>query len=141
MLNDKEKKTMRAYLAGKITGDSGYLDKFNQAEDMVKKTLNVEVINPACLRLPESCKWDDYMRITIEMLSMADAIVLLPDWRESPGACVEYGYALAQNKYILQYNEIIKRKILDEISPRKEDAPATSVMTQTDTAEKIPPPP
>lgn len=94
---------MILYIAGKITGDSNYLEKFAKAEKEILKIYNCETINPANLRLPKSCTWDDSMRITLQMLDLADGIILLPDWRESPGACMECGYALKAEKKIFHH--------------------------------------
>lgn len=91
---------MRIYIAGKITGDEDYGEKFAKAEDRLVEEMGYEVINPACLQLPDSCKWEDYMRLTLAMVDLSDAVYLLPDWKESPGACIEYGYALAKGKSI-----------------------------------------
>ena len=98
------------FISGKITGDENYIQKFNEAEEMIEKELGIEVINPACLRLPESCTWQDYMDLTLTMLDKAGAIILLPDWRDSPEACVEYGYSIAHEKKVLRYEHIIKPK-------------------------------
>ena len=95
---------MKIYIAGKVTGDPDYRDKFARAEKAVITGGN-EPINPARLNLPESCSWDDYMGLTLRMLDMADAIALLPDWRESPGACMEHGYALAKDMLVVRVTE------------------------------------
>lgn len=104
---------MRLFISGKISGDANYIEKFSKAEETIKKELHAEVINPACLRLPESCTWDDYMKITMELLSLADGVVLLPDWRKSPGACMECGYALATDKTILHYKDMVGADVPD----------------------------
>lgn len=95
---------MKIYIAGKITGDSNYREKFEKAENWALKE-GYEPINPARLNLPESCTWDECMSVTLKMLELADAIYLLLDWRESPGACTEYGYALAKDMIILKQTQ------------------------------------
>ncbi len=97
---------MRIYIAGKVTGDENYREKFNQAEKALA-SIGHEPINPACLQLPKSCSWKDYMSLTLRMLDLADAVCLLPDWKESRGACVEYGYAVAKDKIIVYAEEIL----------------------------------
>lgn len=97
---------MRIYIAGKVTGDENYQEKFDQAEKVLA-SIGHEPINPACLRLPKSCSWKDYMSLTLRMLDLADAVCLLPDWKESRGACVEYGYAVAKDKIIVYAEEIL----------------------------------
>ena len=80
---------MKIYIAGKITGDPNYKEKFNEAEAELKKIIPGSVIlNPAIL--PEGLEEEDYMRITMEMLLAADAAVFLPDSSKSAGAMIEF---------------------------------------------------
>lgn len=37
--------------------------------------------------------WEDYIRGDLNMITRCDALVMLPNWQESPGAVVEHGYA------------------------------------------------
>lgn len=97
---------MRIYLSGEITGDKDYIEKFNHAQKKVEDTLHAEVINPACLVLPESCTEDDYMRIRLQMLDLAEGVVMLPEWRKSLEARMECGYALGSDKNIIHYENI-----------------------------------
>lgn len=114
----KGKSSMILYIAGKMAGDDNYVEKFNAAEKRIKESsINCEVINPACLRLPESCTWDDCLDIALKMLDLANGVVFLPDWKESPGACVEYGYALATDKIILKYSESFPEPEIKEAEP------------------------
>lgn len=91
---------MRIYITGRITGDKDYREKFRKAEERILASGH-EPINPACLRLPESCTWDDYMVLAMDMLRMADAVYVLPDWQQSAGSGIEYGYALKKGMVIL----------------------------------------
>lgn len=82
---------MKIYIAGKITGDPEYKDKFARAEAKLRETHEVDVIlNPA--DLPEGMQPGDYMQICLAMLDVADAAVFLPDWGESAGAGIEMQY-------------------------------------------------
>lgn len=78
---------MKVYLAGKITGDSNYREKFAAAAKKLEERAGVTVISPAVT--PEGLKKADYMRICFAMLESADAAVFLPDWEDSPGAQLE----------------------------------------------------
>lgn len=62
------------------------------------------MINPAVVNssMPYSTTYDEYMKLCLTMLDMADAIYLLSGWEESRGACAEYEYALATEKIILK---------------------------------------
>ena len=78
---------MIVYLAGRITGDPAYRAKFADAE-MVLRELGHTVLNPAVL--PDGLEYAAYMAIDEQMLRAADAVCLLPDWRQSEGATIEY---------------------------------------------------
>ena len=79
----------KVYIAGKITGDCDYREKFERVEELLRREGHV-VLNPATL--PEGMSAADYMRICFAMIDVADRVVLLPDWSESPGARLEKEY-------------------------------------------------
>lgn len=78
---------MKIYLAGKISGDNGYQEKFARA---AQKFAGHEVLNPA--ELPEGMEKADYMRICFAMIDCADMVLFLPDSRFSAGAKIEKDY-------------------------------------------------
>lgn len=61
---------MKVYLAGKITGDPNYREKFAAAAKKLEEQAGVTVISPAVT--PEGLKKADYMRICFAMLESAD---------------------------------------------------------------------
>ena len=67
---------MKVYLAGKITGDPNYREKFAAAAKKLEERAGVTVISPAVT--PEGLKKADYMRICFAMLESADTAVFLP---------------------------------------------------------------
>lgn len=79
---------MKVYIAGKITGDPGYKEKFGEVAEELERQGHI-VLNPA--ELPEGMKTADYMRICLAMMDCAEAVMFLPDWTESSGAGVEHG--------------------------------------------------
>ena len=81
---------MKVYIAGKITGQADYREKFAKAERALTAAGHI-VLNPAVL--PEGMGKADYMRICLAMLDSADAIGLLHGWGRSPGARIEYELA------------------------------------------------
>ena len=91
--------TMKIYIAGAITGDPEYREKFRRAEEAVRAEGHVAV-NPAVL--PEGLEPGDYMRICTAMLDSCDAIALLRDWAHSKGACIEMTYAQYVGKKLMR---------------------------------------
>lgn len=96
----------RIYLSGPIMGHEDYLTEFISAEEKVFADFKgqIEIINPARVlsSLPESVTWKECMRICYMLLDLADTICMLPGWKESAGACIEYGYALAKDLKVIK---------------------------------------
>lgn len=120
--SEKGNKTMRIYIAGKVTMDvqeNGYLNcfrKFNDAEnylqlgsdgfcnpDIYKK---IKFYNPMKI-----CKADwSWIRCMVVCLWVlvfkCDTIILLPDYKESKGALLEFKVARFFMKMIVEYDPI-----------------------------------
>lgn len=94
---------MIVYLAGRITGDPAYRAKFADAE-MVLRELGHTVLNPAVL--PDGLEYAAYMAIDEQLLRASDAVCLLPDWKQSPGARQERTLARRLGKKLLRYEAI-----------------------------------
>ena len=84
----------KVYISGPITGIKNYPERFERVENELIHQ-GVEVINPAKVNanLPESTTWEEYMRISLCMLSMCDGIYMMEGWQQSRGASLEYAYA------------------------------------------------
>lgn len=80
---------MKIYIAGKITGDPKYRDRFREEAEKLEGLGHI-VLNPA--ELPEGMSKAEYMRICFAMIDCADTVFLLPDWQGSPGAQLELAY-------------------------------------------------
>ena len=80
---------MKIYIAGKITGDPKYREKFKEAAADIARGGHIP-LNPA--DLPKGMRPKDYMRICFAMIDVADAVVFLPDAKESAGAKLEMEY-------------------------------------------------
>lgn len=98
------------YISGPITGRKDYMEKFKEAEEAIEQA-GYAVINPAKVnaQLPEDAEYEDYMRLSLQMLEMADAVYLLNGWRNSLGANRELGYAIARGKDIFQEGGLPQR--------------------------------
>lgn len=94
---------MIVYLAGKITGDPAYRAKFADAE-MVLRELGHTVLNPAVL--PDGLEYAAYMAIDEQLLRAADAVCLLPDWKQSASARSCRALAGRLGKKLLRYEAI-----------------------------------
>ena len=92
---------MKIYIAGKITGDPDYKEKFAKVASSLRGH-GFSVMNPACLSEDKEFCWDDYMAITAAMQARCEATVLLPDWQDSKGARIELQTAerLGQKIYL-----------------------------------------
>lgn len=86
---------MKIYIAGKITGDPNYKDKFQRAEKLLVSQGHI-VLNPAIL--PEGMQPKDYMDICFAMIRAADQVVFIPDCFESEGARLEYNWCCYTGK-------------------------------------------
>lgn len=77
------------YIAGRITGDADYKAKFAAAAARLEG-LGFIALSPAIL--PGGLTKADYMRMCFAMIDVAELVVLLSDWNESPGAQLEKQY-------------------------------------------------
>ncbi len=84
------KTKQKIYIAGKI-GDLPRKEvekKFNDAKISLLQT-GFQVVSPLENGLPRESAWEQHMRRDIALLCDCDAIFLLSDWIDSPGARFE----------------------------------------------------
>lgn len=96
---------MKIYVSGKITG----MDRLKAAEKFCKAETELmrrgyTVINPLMVNmaLPKATTHEEYMAMSLLMLSMCDTIYMLDNWKDSPGAREEYDYAI-KNDYTIMF--------------------------------------
>lgn len=80
----------RIYIAGKITGDPDYREKFARLAAYFEG-IGHTVLNPAIL--PEGMTPLEYMSICLQMMYASDEVVFFPDWTDSKGAQIEHALA------------------------------------------------
>ena len=90
-----ENRKLRVYISGKITGTTDFIERFAKAEEKLKSK-GYAVLNPAHANsyMPEDTTWEEYMKVSMTLLQMADAIYMLNGWEDSKGAKQEYETAL-----------------------------------------------
>lgn len=103
---------MKVYLSGKITGDPNYKAKFSSMTDELL-SYGYTVFNPAVL--PDGFEYEDYMTLDLQILSKCDAIFLLRDWKNSPGANREYEEASKLGLMILTEEDLKIRRTLRQL--------------------------
>ncbi|MFC2741955.1 MAG: DUF4406 domain-containing protein [Selenomonas artemidis] len=91
------------FISGAITGIENYKEIFAPAEEDLKNQGAI-VLNPAVL--PWGMKWEDYLRITKEMVRCADVVYVLPKWEKSKGVIEELALAKELGKIIVYEVEV-----------------------------------
>lgn len=97
----------KIYISGKITGTTDYNQRFNNAELYLMNHSYCDIINPALVNsmLPTNTTYQEYMKMSLCMLSMCDTIYMLKDWKDSKGAKLEHEYAKVHNYNIIYESE------------------------------------
>lgn len=99
------------YIAGKITGDYNYKDKFKKAEIYLRK-LGFSVFNPA--NFPFGLKYESYLKICKSIIEEVDYIYVLKDFKDSEGAKIEIKHAERLSKRII-YQDAEDREFIESI--------------------------
>ncbi len=97
----------KIYIAGKITGDPNYKEKFSKMESELLKIPGTTVINPAAL--PAGLEPADYARICFAMINSSDIVVFAPNYKKSQGALLEMQYCRYIQKTWVFFEEYIMR--------------------------------
>ena len=99
-----DRREMRVYISGAITGTDDYMERFAAAEkDLISQ--GYTVINPSKVNsnLPEGISYDEYMQVSMCLLQLCDAIYMLEGWQESNGANMELKRAKELDLLVLYY--------------------------------------
>ena len=101
---------MKIYIAGKITGDRDYKDKFEKAAEAIMRFGQIP-INPATN--PAGLTAQDYMRLSFAEIDAADIVVFLKDWKDSAGASLERAYCEYIKKPFMSLKDLINDNCKD----------------------------
>lgn len=104
----------KIYIAGKITGDPNYKEKFASMESELLKIPGTAVINPATL--PTGLEPADYAKICFAMIDSSDIAVFALDYKESSGALLEMQYCKYVGKKALSFEEYIQTQAMMKLS-------------------------
>lgn len=92
----------KIYISGKITGlkfeEAFYL--FYKAEKLLQSQ-GYSVVNPMKLPHEHDLSWESYMKEDLKAMLDCDSIYLLPNYKDSRGAMIEYQLALDLNLMVL----------------------------------------
>lgn len=92
-INDRVK-GKKVYLSGPITEKKNYKGLFLYVEELVKLCDVFRIFNPAS-QIPDSLDYEQAMKRCVAALAQYEVIMMLPGWRTSKGARLEYDIALA----------------------------------------------
>lgn len=100
---------MKLYIAGRIAGTSGYLEKFQQGSAEVE-AMGHEAVDPC--RLHDNCpphtEWEHWIVCDITAMLGCDGVYALRDWGISKGATIEVQLALRLNKLVIYQSKQTK---------------------------------
>lgn len=91
---------MKIYISGPMTGHADFnYPTFEAAADRLRAAGH-EPVSPTAIGQRDDWDWWRYMDAAIDMQRGCDAIYMLPGWRESRGATVEWHVAKALGQRI-----------------------------------------
>lgn len=109
---------MKIYISGPITHNPDWQKHFSCAEQTIRKNGDMP-LNPAIWDKENiQLEYEEYMKLDLCMVEIADAILMLPGWEKSLGARLEHEKAIELNKQII-YGEVKNEQIIAEQSKKR----------------------
>lgn len=92
----------RIYISGKMTGleEQEIAENFKEAKRQLCRP-DVIPISPTGIDYGDKLAWAEYMRLDEVLIQICDAIYMLSNWQDSPGACHELEYARSLGKPVI----------------------------------------
>lgn len=109
---------MKIYIAGKISGDKNYKQKFRKAEKFLRK-LGHSVMNPAWIVPSDEFRWEDYMQISSMMQARCNAVYFIKGWKQSEGSKIEFKRCSQLNQKVFFEDSEFSLEELRRSAPRK----------------------
>ena len=109
---------MKIYIAGKISDDKNYKQKFRKAERFLRK-FGHSVMNPAWIVPSDEFRWEDYMQISSMMQARCNAVYFLKGWKQSEGAKIEFKRCSQLNQKAYFEDSEFSLEELRRSAPRK----------------------
>lgn len=95
---------MKVYVSGPMTNVKDFnFPLFNSVAEHLRKN-GFDVENPADKGIIEGWVWEDYLRFDVTQMMLCDAIIQLPLWKNSRGACLEAHIAKALGFTFLDFD-------------------------------------
>lgn len=94
------------YISGKITGNPDYKADFEKAEKTLREK-GFNAINPCKIGEYDFFTYEQFLHIDFALIDIADAILMLPNWKSSKGANRELQYARSRGKCVILKDDLI----------------------------------
>lgn len=97
----------RIYISGKMTGLDP--EEISRNFALAKKELRNQgyiPISPTGIKYGNKLSWAEYMRLDEVLIQICDAIYMLSNWQDSPGACHELEYARILGKPVIYQEDL-----------------------------------
>ena len=121
---------MRIYISGKMSGSeqNAVMEKFDRARRELEEAEH-EVLTPTSLPQEEAyptLSHQDYMHVCYAVIDICDAVYMLKDWTESPGARAEHAFAKAIGLEVMYEEDSVDMSIRDAVEDLIDNAEKTN---------------